>query len=82
MPRDDDTSPCDVKNPISRSDVVKDAFTPVGPHGMMSYFCIDRHKNAINVVFLDGHAVRVPLADFWKLKWNASFTPKDVIVGQ
>jgi prepilin-type processing-associated H-X9-DG protein len=50
--------------------------------GMMSYFCIDRHRSAVNVVFLDGHATRVPLAELWKLKWNGAFVPKDVVVGK
>lgn len=33
-------------------------------------FCIPRHGRAINVVFLDGHARTVPLAELWQLKWN------------
>ena len=38
-------------------------------------FCIARHGRAINVVFLDGHARRVPLEELWKLKWNNQWVP-------
>jgi prepilin-type processing-associated H-X9-DG protein len=31
---------------------------------------MDRHGEAVNVVFLDGHAEAVPLLDLWKLKWS------------
>jgi prepilin-type processing-associated H-X9-DG protein/prepilin-type N-terminal cleavage/methylation domain-containing protein len=41
-------------------------------------FCIPRHGRAINVVFLDGHARTVPLAELWKLKWNTVWVPTDV----
>jgi prepilin-type processing-associated H-X9-DG protein len=46
----------------------------------MAYFCIDRHRRAVNVVFLDGHATRVPLHDLWKLQWNRTFTARDVVI--
>ncbi len=81
-PRDSDTPPYNLSNPVPRSDVPRDPSLPPGPRGMMCYFCIDRHRSAINVLFLDGHATREPLAGLWKLKWNASFAPKDVVVGQ
>ena len=81
-PQDTDTPPYDLKNPIPRSDVPKDPSLPPGPKGMMCNFCIDRHRYAVNVVFLDGHATRVPLPDLWKLKWNGSFVPKDVVIGR
>jgi prepilin-type processing-associated H-X9-DG protein len=35
---------------------------------------------AVNFVFLDGHAARVPLAELWKLKWNDRFPAQDVAV--
>jgi prepilin-type processing-associated H-X9-DG protein/prepilin-type N-terminal cleavage/methylation domain-containing protein len=38
--------------------------------GDASDFCIDRHRGAVNVVFLDGHAQHVSLPDLWKLKWD------------
>jgi len=81
-PKDSDTPPYDLKNPIPRSDLPRDPSTPPGPIGMMSHFCIDRHRSAVNVVFLDGHAARVPLAELWKLKWNGAFVAKDVVVGR
>ena len=43
-------------------------------------YCIDRHRMAINVAFLDGHVERVPLADLWKLKWSELFAARDVVV--
>jgi prepilin-type N-terminal cleavage/methylation domain-containing protein/prepilin-type processing-associated H-X9-DG protein len=42
--------------------------------------CIDRHQMAVNFVFLDGHAERVPLADLWKLKWYPTYLPQNVVV--
>jgi prepilin-type processing-associated H-X9-DG protein len=45
---------------------------------MMCYFCIDRHRRAVNLAFLDGHAENVRLEDLWKQQWNADFTTKDV----
>jgi prepilin-type N-terminal cleavage/methylation domain-containing protein/prepilin-type processing-associated H-X9-DG protein len=81
-PKDTDTPPYDLKNPLPRSDVVKDPTAPPGPVGMMALFCIDRHRSAVNVVFLDGHAARVPLPELWRLKWNGSFVPNDVVVGR
>ena len=44
----------------------------------MHAFCIARHGRAINVVFLDGHARRVPLEELWRLKWNRHFQPTTV----
>jgi prepilin-type processing-associated H-X9-DG protein len=43
-------------------------------------FCLDRHERAVNLVFLDGHAERVPLAQLWKLKWNNHFVARDVVI--
>lgn len=40
--------------------------------------CIARHRRAINIVFLDGHARRVPLEDLWKLRWTNQWSPTDV----
>ena len=51
--------------------------TLIGGAGM-SGFCMARHGRAINVVFLDGHARTVPLAELWKLKWNRRFVPTEV----
>lgn len=77
MPKDTDT-PGDLQQPLRPAD-------PSGPHKpeplqFMQIYCLDRHSRAVNAVFVDGHAERVPLADLWKLKWNNSFTPRDVVV--
>jgi prepilin-type processing-associated H-X9-DG protein len=47
-----------------------------------SPYCMDRHRMAVNGVFLDGHAERVPLAGLWKLKWSELFIPRDVVVSK
>ena len=38
-----------------------------------SVFDIPRHRGTINVVFLDGHAARVPLSDLFYLTWHKGF---------
>jgi len=43
-------------------------------------YCIDRHRMAVNIVFLDGHAEHLPLAALWKLKWSRNSKPSDVVV--
>ena len=58
---------------------------PVYPHQggrFMGRFCIDRHKNAINVGFVDTHAERVPLKDLWLIKWHRNFIPTTTVVIQ
>ncbi|HZN67650.1 MAG TPA: type II secretion system protein [Tepidisphaeraceae bacterium] len=50
----------------------------MGVYGMSHVFCIPRHGRAINVVFLDGHARSVPLAELWQLKWNKVWVPTQV----
>ena len=76
-PQDTDTPPFNLERPLP----VSGSGTP-GPTGQMAYFCIDRHRRAVNVVFLDGHATRVPLPDLWKIQWNRTFTPREVIIPQ
>ena len=46
----------------------------------MGRVCIDRHRQAINVVFLDGHGETVPLAELWQLQWSATFKSADVVL--
>ena len=43
-------------------------------------YCLDRHAMAVNLVFLDGHAERIPLNDLWQLKWSEAFVPRDVVL--
>ena len=60
----------------------KGGYGPVGsasyPHGkgyFMGRFCVDRHKIAINVGFVDTRVDRVPLRELWTLQWHHHFTP-------
>jgi len=51
---------------------------PGYPHGQgyfMGRFCIDRHKMAINIGFVDSRVERVPLKELWFLQWHRTFTP-------
>ena len=48
--------------------------------GMMYWAALERHKDGVNVLFLDGHAERVPVVGLWKLKWSESFERKDVTI--
>jgi len=43
----------------------------------MGRFCIDRHKKAINIGFVDSRAERVYLEDLWTLKWHQLFKPNN-----
>ena len=45
--------------------------TPLGVN--MQGFCIDRHKAAINALFLDFSARKVGLKELWRLKWHKGF---------
>ena len=38
-------------------------------------FCVDRHKKAINVGFVDSRVERVPLEELWAQKWHKNFIP-------
>jgi len=71
-----------------RDDAVPDDFTgeggygPLGaasyPHGegyFMGRFCLDRHKQAINIGFVDSRVDRVPLKELWTLQWHHRFVP-------
>jgi len=51
----------------------------VSPAGLAAY-CIDRHRMAVNIVFLEGHVERVPLAGLWKLKWSEAFQAREVVI--
>lgn len=51
-----------------------------GPPGAMRWAALERHKDGVNVVFLDGHAEHVPVPGLWKLKWSQGWREKDVSV--
>jgi prepilin-type processing-associated H-X9-DG protein len=44
----------------------------------MKNLCIARHGRAVNVVFMDGHAERTPLAELWRITWHKDWVPRDV----
>ncbi len=44
-----------------------------GYNAEMHHFCIDRHKESINCVFLDWTVRKVGLKELWKLKWHRQF---------
>ena len=46
--------------------------------GAMSRYCVDRHKKAVNAVFLDHSVQTVLLPDLWTLRWHREF---DTLVG-
>ena len=73
MPLETDTAPSNLEHPLP----VSGSGVP-GPRGQMAYFCIDRHGRAVNVLFLDGHAARVPLSELWKLQWHRGFEKREI----
>jgi prepilin-type N-terminal cleavage/methylation domain-containing protein/prepilin-type processing-associated H-X9-DG protein len=50
--------------------VIAPNFVESGQAIGMRTFCVARHRRGINVVFLDGHARRVPLEELWRLEWH------------
>lgn len=51
---------------------------PGYPHAegyFMGRFCVDRHKKAINVGFVDSRVQRAYLEELWTLKWHRQFKP-------
>ncbi len=48
------------------------------PHQLgyfMSRFCVDRHRKAINLAFVDTHVEKVGLPGLWQQKWHKRFVP-------
>jgi prepilin-type N-terminal cleavage/methylation domain-containing protein/prepilin-type processing-associated H-X9-DG protein len=59
-------------------DLTGESGYPGYPHGVghfMGRFCVDRHKLAINVAFVDTHVDRVGLEALWTLQWHRNFEP-------
>jgi prepilin-type N-terminal cleavage/methylation domain-containing protein/prepilin-type processing-associated H-X9-DG protein len=48
--------------------------------GEMRWVTMERHKDGVNVMFLDGHAEHVSAPGLWKLKWSEQFTPREVTI--
>lgn len=44
----------------------------------MNRFCINRHENAINCIFMDYSIKRLGLKELWTLKWSKRFSPAGV----
>ncbi len=68
--------------PFENDTVPDDLTGEVGsyPHGegyFMWRFCVDRHKKAINIGFVDSHVDRIYLQDLWIQKWHQNFKPND-----
>ena len=78
QPQDTDTPPLDLHHPLPPWGGVGPR--PAGPAGSLCYFCIDRHRRVVNALFLDGHADHVPLAELWRLRWNGTFTARNVLI--
>jgi prepilin-type N-terminal cleavage/methylation domain-containing protein/prepilin-type processing-associated H-X9-DG protein len=49
-----------------------------GSSGWMQLVAVERHRDAPNVCFLDGHAETVAIPRLWKLKWSQTFQPIEV----
>lgn len=46
----------------------------------MRRFTVDRHRQAINAGFVDGHAEKVDIVKLWTLQWNNDFATRTDIV--
>jgi len=44
-----------------------------GYNNEMKHFCIDRHNERINHLFMDWSVTKVGLKELWKLKWHRKF---------
>ena len=61
-------------------DISGESGYPGYPHGegyFMGRFCVDRHKKAINIGFVDSRVERVFLEELWTLKWHRRFKPNN-----
>jgi len=45
----------------------------------MKRFCLNRHNEAINVLFLDWSTQHVRLKSLWRVKWNRDFNVSDLL---
>jgi prepilin-type N-terminal cleavage/methylation domain-containing protein/prepilin-type processing-associated H-X9-DG protein len=46
----------------------------------MGRFFLGRHGKGVSIAYLDGSARRTPLDEMYKLKWNARFPAKNIVV--
>ena len=65
-------------------DLTGESGYPGYPHGegyFMGRFCVDRHREAINLGFVDSRVDRLSLRELWLQKWHRTFAPNpDVIL--
>ncbi len=47
--------------------------TYLEPWNQLTRFCVNRHRGAVNGLFVDFSVRRVGLKELWKLKWHRSF---------
>jgi prepilin-type N-terminal cleavage/methylation domain-containing protein/prepilin-type processing-associated H-X9-DG protein len=57
-----------------------DGWSPHQRGQFMGRYCIDRHRGAINLSFVDGSARRVTRSELWLLLWHRGSVPKQVVV--
>ncbi len=52
---------------------IEDADSAIDFYGFANPVCMDRHRRAINVVFMDFTVRKVGLKELWTLKWNQKY---------
>ena len=50
-----------------------DGHKDTSPPGETGRFCLDRHNERINMVFLDSSVRKVSLKELWRLKWHPNY---------
>lgn len=66
--------------PLSSDAVPPNLSDPGEGSGGIGGFCIDRHRMAINILFLDGHAEHIPLSQLWQLQWSEDAQPRSITI--
>ena len=64
--------------PLSQDVVPPNLSDPGEGSAGIEGFCINRHRMAVNILFLDGHAEHVSLVQLWQLQWSEDFLPRSV----
>jgi prepilin-type N-terminal cleavage/methylation domain-containing protein len=78
-----DLFPLDDNTPLAEEPPLYEWNNAWGDWGVeaMRLTCVDRHAGAINSVFLEGSAARIPLRALWKLKWHKNFNANGPMAG-
>lgn len=53
--------------------IISPSFAEVAPGGEINKHLMNRHRDRINIGFIDGHAGSVQLKHLWSLKWSNNF---------